>query len=198
VNPEAAMVSGAGLVLLNLISRRNSKSLLNLPENSFSFGIFQISSSTPLVSLSLFDRTEGSAIEAILFVDSLNALAQLIASGPLLLFSWFGSLWFVIVQILQSVEKEIRNRAYLVILFIGVSTLIASDGTRNSALGLTAIAVSVVFSDAGQKYISDLRRNRILALYVIPVINIANFNVVLPFYQVLYVLGVARPILVTN
>jgi hypothetical protein len=198
VNPEAGLVSGMGLVLLYVVASCQPNSLLNLPKNSFFFGIFQIVMSTPLLFLSLFDKTEGSALEAILFVDSLNALAQLIASGPLLLFSWFGSLWFVIIKILHSVAKEFRFRIYLVIIFIGSTTLIASDGTRNSALGLTAIAVSIIFSSQGQKQISILSRHNLLALYAIPVINIANFNLVLPFYQVLYILDIARPILVTN
>jgi hypothetical protein len=91
-----------------------------------------------------------------------------------------------------------RFRIYLVIELIGATTLVASDGTLNSALGLTSITVAILLSNQGVQVVSNLTKNHLLALYAIPAINIANFNIVLPFYQILYLLDIARPILVAN
>lgn len=197
-NPEATIVSGAGLLLLIFFARFGSEPLLKFTKNSLSFGFFQVALSTPIILLSFFDNTGGSVVEAIFFVDSTDALAQLIASGPLLIFSWFGSLWFVIFLISRSFRSEIRFRIYLTIILIGATTLVASDGTRNSALGLTSITVALLLSNQGIKVVSNLSKNQLLALFAIPAINIANFNIVLPFYQFLYLFDIARPILVAN
>jgi hypothetical protein len=197
-NPEAAIVSGAGLALLHLIVANSKDSSLNFPKNTLWFGVFQVVMSTPLIAVGLFDNTGGSAVEAILFVDSLNALAQLIASGPLLIFSWFGALWYVLVKILGSFERRLKFHIYSLIILVGCITLIASDGTRNSALGLTSLMVALLFSSAGCEQQKTFDKKVLIALYFIPAINIANFNIVLPFYQILYILDLARPILIAQ
>ena len=197
-NPEAAIVSGVGITSLYFIVKNRVDSEIKLPRNTLWFGAIQVSMSAPLIALGLFDNTGGSAVEAILFVDSKNALAQLIASGPLLVFSWFGALWYVLIRILANFESKFKRHVYILIVGIGCLTLIASDGTRNSALGLTALMVALLFSSAGCEQQRTLSKKNLVALYFIPVINIANFNLVLPFYQVLYIFGLARPILVTQ
>jgi len=197
-NSEGSLVSGLSIILLHsaVLFRARSEEL-KFPTNSAKFGLFLLIFSTPF-ALNQLTWPGGSAFEAIFLVDSKNAAAQLIASGLLLLFSWLGPLWLLLHRILSSISSSLSDKIIIVFLFIGCGTLIASDGTRNSALGLTSLAVCLFFSNIGRDIISSYGKRVFLLFYIMPAVNIANFNLVLPFYQVLYLLDLARPYLITN
>ena len=198
-NPEASFVSGLSLLLLSLASRyKQHKEELKLPVGVLAFGFFQILLALPLIALDVLTNNSNSTLSSIFFTDSINALAQLLASGPLLVFSWFGPFWLILYNIFRHLNYGLINRLLMVIVFIGCGTLIASDGTRNSALGLTSLTVCLLFSNVGLKFVENISRTSLLGLYLIPAINISNFNIVLPFYQVIYVFDLGRPYIITN
>lgn len=197
-NAEGSFVSGLSILLLHstiLFGIRSKE--LKFPTHSAKFGLFLVIFSAPFI-LSQFSRPKESVLYSIFLVDSKNAVAQLIASGLLLLFSWLGPLWLLLERILSSISSSLSDKIIFVFLFIGCGTLIASDGTRNSALGLTSLAVCLFFSDIGRDIINSYGKRVFILFYITPAINIANFNLVLPFYQILYWFDLARPYLITN
>jgi hypothetical protein len=197
-NAEGSLVSGLSLLILHYtILFGVHRGELKFPTRSASFGLFQVMFSVPFI-LSQFSRPKESVLYSIFLVDSKNAIAQLIASGLLLLFSWLGPLWILLHRILSSISSSLSDKLILVFLFIGCGTLIASDGTRNSALGLTSMTVCLFFSNVGRETINSLGKSVFILFYIMPAVNIANFNLVLPFYQVLYLFDLARPYLITN
>lgn len=197
-NPEGSLVSGLSILLLHstiLFGIRSEE--LRFPTRSAKFGLFLLIFSVPFI-LSHVSRPKESALFSIFFVDSKNAVAQLIASGLLLFFSWLGPLWLLLHRILSSIPSSLSDKIIFVFLFIGCGTLIASDGTRNSALGLTSMSICLFFSDIGRDIINSYGKRVFILFYILPAINIANFNLVLPFYQILYLFDLARPYLITN
>ena len=197
-NAEGSLVSGLSLLLLHstiLFGVRSEE--LKFPTRSAKFGLFLVIFSAPFI-LSQFSRPKESVLFSIFLVDSKNAVAQLIASGLLLLFSWLGPLWILLHRILSSISSSLSDKIIFVFLFIGCGTLIASDGTRNSALGLTSMVVCLSFSNIGRDIINSFEKSVFILFYIMPAMNIANFNLVLPFYQVLYLFDLARPYLITN
>jgi len=197
-NPEGAFVAGVALVLLHIILIDRTKTeKFGIPPNSKLFGMLLSFLSLPALVYSFFDSTTGSALEAIVFVDSKKAMAQFISGGHFLVYSWLGSLWFLMYIVLSKVARSDAVKILSLIFLIGSITLFASDGTRNSALGLTALTFALLFSHHGKRSITPLPSKFFLVLLFLPSINVSNFNVVLPFYPVLYILGLARPILIS-
>jgi hypothetical protein len=196
-NIEASFVSGLSLLLLSYSGIKLNIVDLKWPKNAKVFGLVQMALSIPLMIIDVISNSENN-LKSIFLIDSKYGLAQLLVSGPLLLYSWFGAYWYFLYKITFYLKAQLVDRILVIIFAIGCGTLIAADGTRNSVLGLTSLAVCILFSNIGIKCVTNLKKSMLIGLFFIPAINVSNFNIVLPFYQLLYLFDLARPYLITN
>jgi len=196
VNPEGAVVSAVCLIIYKFLCDRKSLQSYKKDAQIFFAGVLLVGS-LPYVLFSLLDKTRGSILESILFVDSFNALAQALAAGLLLPFSWFGSLLFIFLVRVHFFSKHEKFAILFIVLFIGGTTMIASDGTRNGALAFTTFLIVLVVNRDDPDFLISIDYRWFFILYFIPPINVSNFNLFLPFHQILYFFDVAQQILIT-
>jgi hypothetical protein len=197
INPEAACVSGLGVLLMISLGLKIEQDVnFDFPKRSLLNASSQICFGSLFALIHFFEGR--SAAEAILFVDSKKALVQFLSSGSLLIYAMFGSFWFVLYKFSLLLKVNIRKRLLFVIMLVGSISLIASDGTRNSSLGLTSLSTLIIFSTLGIQTVKQLSRSELCFMFLMPALNVANFNVVLPFYQIIYFFDYARPYLITN
>ncbi len=195
-HPEGAVVSAVCLIVYKFLCNRKSLRSCEKDAQIFFAGALLVGS-LPYVFFSLLDKTRGSRIEGVLFVDSFNALAQDLAAGLLLPFSWFGSLLFIFLARVHFFSKHEKFAILFIVLFIGGTTLIASDGTRVGALAFTTVLIVLVVNRDDPDFLISIDYRWFFILYFIPPINVSNFNLFLPFHQILYFLNVAQSMLIT-
>ena len=160
-NIEASFVSGLSLLLLSYSGVKLNIGDLKWPKNAKFFGLAQMALSIPLMLIDIISNSENN-LKSIFLVDSKYALAQLLVSGPLLLYSWFGAYWYFLYKITFYLKPQSVDRIVIIIFMIGGGTLIAADGTRNSVLGLTSLAVCILFSNIGINCITKLKKSMLI------------------------------------
>jgi hypothetical protein len=194
VNPEGAFVGGACLLSYKLICDFKSvRSFLKDPQVIFS--LVALCTSILIVVLDHLTNSNSSIVRQILFTDSKNAFAQDLASGLLIPFSWFGCLWFLVISRIFTLKKSDKLKIITLIICIGAITMIASDGTRNSVLAFTSFLVAFMIKWNNFRLVRILDSRWLIILYFVPVINVSNFNLFLPFHQILRFFGVTTSIL---
>ena len=195
-NPEGAFVAGSCLLAYKLICDYKSiRSFLKDPQVIFSLVAFCFSSLSVLLDHLI--NSDSSIVRQILFTDSKKAFAQDLASGLLLPFSWFGCLWLLVISRIFTLRESEKLRIVVLIICIGAITMIASDGTRNAVLAFTSFLVVFIIKWNNFRLVRLLDSRWIIILYFVPVINVSNFNLFLPFHQILRFFGVATSILST-
>ena len=195
-NPEGAIVAVACLLAYKFICDYKSiRSFLKNPQVIFSGVAFCVS--TLIIALDHLTNSNSAIVQQILFTDSKKAFAQDLASGLLLPFSWFGCLWLLVVSRIFTFRKSDKLRIIVLIICIGAITMIASDGTRNAVLAFTSFLVVFIIKWNDFKLVRLLDSRWLIILYFVPVINVSNFNLFLPFHQILRLFGVATSILTT-
>ena len=185
---EAACIGGISLLIYQFGSSPKLKDLNKL------FPAILIMFSSVIAILGLLDP-DGRTHTLQNYVRF--AIAQDLASGTLIIFSWFGCLWLLVVAEYFQIcyEKKIYLAAAIGV--GGFITLFTSDGTRVPALTLTPLLVALLSSKSSVAKISALNNKWFLVFLMTPTINVSNFNLFLPFHQILYIFNVASPMLVT-
>jgi len=196
VNPEGAFIAGLCFLLLQF-STSDVRLVSHFRDARLYFSLFLTAGSIILVIFSFVDSHGGSVVKSIFLDDSRNAFAQDLASGLLLPISWFGSLWIILISMILRFSKPQRQFVVLIIAGTGLLTMIASDGTRNSALAFTFLIFALLADDRFILLLKHLDTRWLILLFFIPPINVANFNLFLPFHDALYFFGVAIPFTLT-
>jgi hypothetical protein len=197
VHPEAAIISGVSLFIILKLGQStwtysNEKSVKYFASTMVIIGLIVISYSN------FFIQSPNSRIQVSTSTYIKYAIAQNLASSYWIIFAWFGTLW-VIVYARWNELRGIEKRYFTVLItIVGGVSLAASDGTRVAAILLTAMTV-LLFSPFNSSYIFRIVSPRwLIVMYLVPPMNISNFNVFLPFHQVLYFFDIAKLYLVTN
>lgn len=197
VHPESALISGASILIFLYIGHRTWNYSNEVAVRLFAYLMIALGFLAIIYS-NFVSQNSDSRIEVSLFTYLKFAIAQNIASSYWIIFAWFGSLWVVVY--LRSIELEKQNRRKFVALvaIVGGISLIASDGTRVASILLTAVSV-LLFSPFNSSYVfREISPRWLIVMYFVPPINISNFNIFLPFHQVLYLFDIAKPYIITN
>jgi hypothetical protein len=121
------------------------------------------------------------------------SLEQFLASGSWLVISWLGGLWYIFFVCLKAKNSTLIQYATILICTLGAFSIVTADGTRVAVNTLTLILVAFLV-----KFSREVVFDRIwvYAGLLFPAVNISNFNVFIPFRQLMYFFGLNPQLLV--
>jgi hypothetical protein len=135
---------------------------------------------------------EGQNSRASQFDDLIKiSVIQFLASGTWLIFSWMGGLWLILISYLGKLSRAQAMSHATLIVSLGTFSILTADGTRVASNMLTFYTVALlrlIFSEG------EVKAKWLLAGYLAPALTISNFNVFLPFRQIVYIFGGKAPL----
>lgn len=115
------------------------------------------------------------------------SIAHALSSGYWLPYSWFGGLLVTIIFSLRFIERREVLLWVLILGGLGSVSLITADGTRVASNTLTFVLCVLLRSLCSRNFIDS---RMILLGFVLPALNVSNFNIFLPFRQIAYLMGI--------
>lgn len=168
--------------------KENSKRLLG---NQMNYAVTAAFSGATSVYLSL-QPGEGSRMEQ--FPQLLRiSLEQFLSSGSWLIISWLGGLWYIFFMSLRTTNSSQIQYATILISALGAFSIVTADGTRVAVNTLTMILVAFIAVINKEVVVNKLW---IYAALLFPALNISNFNIFLPFRQLMYFFGLNPQVLI--
>jgi hypothetical protein len=197
VHPEAAVISGVSLLLVLRIGRNvwqysNARAVKSFAISMVILGFLAIFYSN------FISPHQDSRISVTISTYLKFALIQNLASSYWIVFGWFGTLWIIVY--LRWVELNISDKRWFVTLLFSVGgiSLLAFDGTRVATILLTPMIVLLSSPFNSSQVFQHINFKWWIVMYFVPPLNISNFNIFLPFHQILYVFDIAKFYVVTN
>lgn len=178
-NVETMLVVTFAIYFLSLLPNYN-RYLIELFGNVKIYGyLFVISLILSCLNFLIF--AENSRIGQLPKLVEISIL-QFLASGSWLIYSWCGGIWIVLLFSFRKVPQDFLKLNLIILFFLGSFSLITADGTRVAVNSLTFYLTSLIIWLNKRNLIYP---NSLLIGLLMPTIYISNFNVFLPFHQIL-------------
>jgi hypothetical protein len=143
-----------------------------------------------LISLQMSNARVTSSDDLLLI-----SISQALSSGYWLVFSWFGGLIFLVFRVFSCMSRQVLAIYGIPLLILGSFSLLTADGTRVATMTLTFYLTKLIVCHLEYNY----KVNHLLLFgFLTPGLYISNFNVFLPFRQILHLMGVDVEIVQVN
>jgi hypothetical protein len=186
---EASLIISIVLMLTLVLTKqkRDHSSFVSILEFLY---LFSPSSILFFISL-LMGNSRIAQSDDLLFIS----FSQALSSGYWLVFSWFGGLIFIVLQIFSGISRQVLLIYAISLLILGSFSFVTADGTRVATMTLTFYLTKLIVRHLDSCY----RSNHTLIFGLLtPGLYISNFNVFLPFRQILHLMGINVEIVQIN